>query len=63
MKIYITFEKDGFGGTQVDKVFLNESAVRGYVTTAIMVKNAKDLEELTKIQEEHFEVHEVDESL
>ena len=63
MKVYITYEKDGYGGTQVDKIFLNESAVRGYVTTPIMVDNAKTFEELAKIQEEHYEVHEVDESL
>lgn len=63
MKVYITYEKDGYGGVQVDRVFLNESAARGYVTTAIMVKNAKYFEELAKIQEEHFEVYEVDESL
>ena len=63
MKIFITFEKDGFGGTQVDKVFLNESAVRGYVTTPIMINNAKTFEVLAKMQEEHFEVYEVDESL
>jgi hypothetical protein len=63
MKVYITYEKDGYGGIQVDKVFLNESAVRGYVTTPIMVNNAKTFEELAKKQEEHYEVHEVDESL
>ena len=62
MKVYITFEKDGFGGYQVDKVFLNESAARGYVTTATIINNAKTFEELAKIQEEHFEVHDVDES-
>ena len=28
----------------------------------IMVDNAKTFEELAKIQEEHYEVHEVDES-
>jgi len=63
MKVYITYEKDGYGGTQVDKVFLNESSARGYVTTPIMVNNSKTFEELAKKQEEHYEVHEVIESL
>jgi hypothetical protein len=63
MKVYITYEKDGYGGMQVDKVFLNESAARKYVTTPIMVNNAKTFEALAKMQEEHYEVHEVDESL
>ena len=63
MKVYITYEKDGYGGTQVDRVFLNESDVRLYVTTEIMANNSKTPGELAKMQEEQYEVHEVIESL
>ena len=51
MKVYITYEKDGYGGTQVDRVFLHESDARVYVTTEIMVNNSKTPEELAKKQE------------
>lgn len=63
MKIYITYEKDGYGGIHVDRVFLNESDVRLYVTTEIMANNSKTPEELAKNQEKQYEVHEVIESL
>ncbi len=63
MKVFITYEKDGYGGTQVDRVFLNESDVRLYVTTEIMTNNSKTPEELEKKQEQRYEVHEVIESL
>lgn len=63
MKVYITYEKDGYGGTQVDRVFLNESDVRLYVTTEIMVDNSKTPEDLAKKQEEHYEIHDVVECL
>jgi len=62
-KVYITYEKDGYGGTQVDRVFLNESDVRLYVTTEIIANNSKTPEELAKRQEEQYEVHEIIESL
>jgi hypothetical protein len=63
MKVYITYEKDGFGGAQVDRVFMNETDVRLYVTTEVMANNSRTAEELAKKQEEHYEVHEVVKSL
>ena len=62
MTVYITYEKDGYGGTQVDKVFLNESDVRLYVTTDTMIKLAKSKEDLIKMQENQYEKHEIVES-
>jgi hypothetical protein len=63
MKVYITYEKDGYGGVQVDRVFLHESDARVYVTTEIMANTSKTPDELAKKQEEHYEVHEVIEAL
>ena len=62
MIVYITYEKDGYGGTQVDKVLLNESDVRLYVTTDTMIKLAKSKEDLIKMQEKQYEKHEIVES-
>lgn len=63
MKVYITYEKDGYGGVRVDRVFLHESDARVYVTTEIMANTSKTPDELAKKQEEHYEVHEVIEAL
>lgn len=59
MKVYITYEKDGYGNRQVDKIFVSEESVRLYVTNDAMVDRAKTVEELAKMQEEQFEVCEV----
>ena len=63
MKVYITYEKDSYGRVQVDRVFLHESDARVYVTTEIMANISKTPEELAKMQEEHYEVHNVIEAL
>lgn len=63
MKVYVTYENDCFDGKQIDSVFLNESDVRKYVTTEMMLKNSKTLEELVKMQEEQYDVYEVIEHL
>ena len=63
MEVQITYEKDGYGDTQVDRVFLHESDARLYVTTEIMANNSKTPEELAKKQERQYDVHEVIESL
>jgi hypothetical protein len=39
--------EDDYGGTQVDRVFLNESDVRLYVTTEIMA-NFKNTRRISK---------------
>lgn len=63
MIVYITYEKDGYGGSQVDRVFLNEADARLYVTTEIMANKSNSPEELAKMQEEHYEEHKVIEYL
>ena len=63
MKVYLTFEKDGYGGIQVDRVFENKSDARMYVVTEFMIDKAKDLTELYKMTDKHIEEHEVIEKL
>ena len=63
MEVQITYEKDGYGDTQLDRVFLHKSDARLYVTTEIMANNSKTPEELAKKQERQYDVHEVIESL
>ena len=31
MKVYITFEKDGYGGEQIEKVFAGKADAQGHV--------------------------------
>jgi len=59
MKVYITYNENGYGGTQVDRVFLREIDVRKYVITEVMLTNSKTPEELAKMQEDQYEEHEV----
>jgi len=63
MKVFITYEKNGYSGTQVDRVFLNESDAQLYVTTEIMANNSKTPEELSEKQKQHYEVHDVIETI
>ena len=63
MKVYITFEKDGYNGIQVDRVFRNKSDAQLYVVTELMARKAKNEIELNKMTDEHIEEHEIIEKL
>lgn len=39
MKVYVVYEKDGFGGSEVAQVFSSQSIAREYVIDEIFSKN------------------------
>jgi hypothetical protein len=59
MIIYIVYEDNGFGGSQVDRVFDNITSARNYVMTEYMVNRAKNENELHKMCDENIEEHTV----
>lgn len=65
MRVYITYEKDGYGGEQVDLVFANEAEAQDHVISNKFLGNAAyvDMErhELKKKASEHITLHYVHE--
>ena len=57
--VYIVYEKDGYDGIQVDKVFNNRPSARMYVVTDFMVEKAKNQAELDKLCDLHIEEYNV----
>jgi len=63
MEVYVTFEKDGHGGEQIEKVFAHEAIAQDYIIETRLSRRSayKDfakhqLEELTL---EYIETHKI----
>lgn len=63
MKVYITYEKDGYGGQQVEKVFGNEALAQAHIISTRFSTNSyyADMEqhELEEKALEYIEEHDV----
>jgi len=62
MKVYITFEKDGYGGDRVEKVFKSKHKAQYWVIDSCLrdsLPSVKDEGELLKRSLQYIEVYEV----
>lgn len=61
MKVYVTYEKDGYGGQQVEKVFINKHNAVSFVVESRLKDNGafrdKTESELRALAENHIEEH------
>jgi len=63
MTVYVTFEKDGYDGTQIEMVFADEATAQDHVIDTKFKNNGfydgKEKHELEELALEHIEAHEV----
>lgn len=63
MKVYITYEKDGYEGEQVELVFANEADAQNHVIETKFKGNLyyakKEKHELQELALEYIEAHDV----
>jgi len=59
MIVYIVYEDNGNGGSQVDRIFDNITSARQYAVTELMTDKANNQAELDEMCDIHIEEHKV----
>ena len=60
MKVYVTYEDNGHGGSQVSKIFAYKQDLRDYLVKELNVTGDLSNEQhVNRMISEHYEVHEL----
>lgn len=60
MKVYVTYQDNGFGGSQVSKIFAHEQDLRDHLIKELKIKGDLSNEQhVNRMISGHYEIHEV----
>lgn len=59
MEVYVTYESNGYGGSQVSKIFADKDDLRNYLIKELGLKENLSNEQLDRMINEHYEVHNI----
>lgn len=59
MNVYVVYEDNGCGGTQVSEVFAREESLRKYLIKELNIKNADNEQHVNKMIDGHYDVYEL----
>ena len=59
MEVYVTYESNGYGGSQVSKIFADKNDLRKYLIQELDLKENLSNEQVDRMINEHYEVHDI----
>lgn len=59
MKVYVTYEDNGFGGSKVSKIFAHEQDLRDYLIEELKIKNTDNEQHVNRMINMYCEIHEL----
>jgi hypothetical protein len=59
MNVYVIYEDNGYGGSQVSKIFAHKQDLRDYLIKKLNIQNTDNEQHVNRMMNGHYETHEL----